>query len=325
MPRVLVTGAGGFIGAALAHRLVARGDETLLLGGPETDCWRLEDLRADAQVAAIDLCDAEAVDAVVGGFRPELMLHLAAHGAYSWQTSLERMVATNLVGLTHLADAAARYDVRALVNAGSSSEYGWKDHAPPESELPEPNSAYAFTKAAATLYCGWSARERGQALTTLRLYSVYGPWEEPRRLIPALVLNGMQRRLPPLVDPRVARDFVHVEDVIDAFLLAADVAVPGEGAVYNIGTGRQTTLGELAEIARTVFDIPAEPVWGDYPARSWDTDVWVADAGLASERLGWRPRWSLADGLAAMASWFHERPGLLPRYGDPAVEAPTRP
>lgn len=310
----IVTGAGGFIGAALGHRLVTDGFAPTLLVGPDTDCWRLEQLRDDAAIVHVDLRDGDAVNAAVAAARPELVFHLAAHGAYSWQQSLPRMVETNVLGTTHVVEAAIAAGARAIVNAGSSSEYGWKDHAPAESELPEPNSAYSLTKTSATLYCGWIARSQQQAVTTLRLYSAYGPWEEPRRLMPALVLAGIEGRLPPLVDPNVARDFVYVDDILDAFLLAAQRARPGEGAVYNVGSGVQTSLRELVDIARDVFAIQQQPQWGAFPQRGWDTDVWVADPRRAREELGWAASRSLEEGLAAMAHWVGSDPELTARY-----------
>ncbi len=306
--RSLVTGAAGFIGAALVRRLIERGDAVTALSGPGSDPWRLADLGGEAVVAEVDLRDADAVGRAMRGARPELVFHLAAHGAYSWQRSLPRMVETNVAGFAHVAEAALEADVRAIVSAGSSSEYGLKDHAPPEGELPEPNSAYAATKASATLLGGWFARERGAAVTTLRLYSAYGDWEEPRRLMPALVAHARDGRLPPLADPAIARDFVYVEDVVEAFLRAAERAEPGAGAVYNVGSGTQTTLRELVAVARRSFGIEVEPDWSAFPARDWDTDVWVADADRADAELGWRARTPLDAGLEAFAGWMRDAP-----------------
>jgi UDP-glucose 4-epimerase len=320
--RVLVTGAAGFVGAALARRLLAEGHAATLLTGPASDRWRLEQLRGEADIVGVDLRDADAVEALVARARPELVFHLAAHGAYSWQRSLPRIIETNVTGTANVVEAAVRAGARAIVNAGSSSEYGLKDHAPSEHELPEPNSAYAVAKAAATLYCGWVAREREQAVTTLRLYSAYGPWEEPRRLVPALVVRALEGGLPQLADPAIARDFVYVEDVCDAFLLAAERARPGEGAVYNVGSGMQTTLRELVEAARRVFGVAREPAWGAFPARDWDTDVWVADPRRIAAQLGWRARTSIEEGLAATGRWLSADPRRAARYRD-ALAAPA--
>lgn len=305
--RSLVTGAAGFVGAALARRLLARGDAVTALVAPASDRWRLAGIAGEVEVSEVDLRDGEAVRRALRAARPELVFHLAAHGAYSWQRSLARMVATNVAGFAHVAEAALDAGARAIVNAGSSSEYGAKDHAPPERELPEPNSAYAATKASATLLGGWLARERGAAITTLRLYSAYGPWEERRRLMPTLVSHALAGRLPPLADPAIARDFVYVEDVCEAFLRAAERARPGDGAVYNIGSGRQTTLRELVELARRLFAISAEPAWAAYPARDWDTEVWVADPSRAADELGWRASTTLETGLQAFAAWLSDR------------------
>lgn len=324
-PRALVTGAAGFVGAALARRLLAGGHPVTLLARPGGEDWRLAGLRDDAAIVDVDLRDADAVGRVIADARPEIVFHLAAHGAYSWQQSLPLMIETNVSGFANLVEAAAVHDVRAIVNAGSSSEYGLKDHAPSEDELPEPNSAYAVTKASATLYGGWVARERGQAVTTLRLYSAYGPWEDPRRLVPAVVVHGLEQRLPPLVDPAIARDFVYVEDIADAFLLAAERARPGEGAVYNVGSGTQTTLRELAEVAREVFGIAEQPDWGSFPARGWDTDVWVADAQRVRSELGWQPRTSLAAGLAATARWLSADQALAMRYRSATASSASAP
>lgn len=313
-PRAMVTGAAGFIGAALAHRLVRDGLAVTLVVADGSDLWRVEELQDDAAIEYVDLRDAEEVQALVRRCRPELIFHLAAHGAYSWQRSLPRMLDTNVGGFVNLAEAAVGADVQALVSAGSSSEYGLKDHAPEEHELPEPNSAYAFTKASATLFGGWIARARGAAITTLRLYSAYGPWEDPRRLVPTLLTDGLDGRLPPLADPRIGRDFVHVDDVVEAFVLAAGAAQPGEGAVYNIGSGVQTTLRELVDVARGLLELTDEPTWGSFPDRAWDTDVWVADARQARADLGWAPALSLSDGLLQTIEWLRSRPALQGRY-----------
>jgi dolichol-phosphate mannosyltransferase len=143
---------------------------------------------------------------------------------------------------------------------------------------------------------------------TLRLYSVYGPYEDPGRLMPTLILRGLGGGLPPLVSPETARDFVYVEDVCDACVLAASRPGQGPGAVYNVGTGVQTTIREVVDVARRTLDIRAEPAWGAMPPRPWDTNVWVADSRKIRGVLGWRPRHTFEEGFRKMVEWFRDNP-----------------
>jgi len=318
--RVLISGATGFVGANLLRRLVADGHAVHAIVAPGHVPWRLESV-PDVVVHQASLEDASAVDAAVRTARPEWVFHLAAHGAYSWQTDLERMVRTNIVGTMNLVRACLRAGFAAFVHTGSSSEYGHKASPPSEREWIDPNSHYAVTKASATLFCRYTAIAERVHLPTLRLYSVYGPWEEPGRLMPTLVLHGMERRWPPLADPDVARDYVYVDDVCDAFVRAATERGQELGAVYNVGTGIQTTLREVAAVARQVMAIDGEPRWGAMPNRAWDTTAWVADNRAIRAALGWEPRHELTAGLRQLLDWFASDPALVRRYRAATVPA----
>jgi nucleoside-diphosphate-sugar epimerase len=295
--RVLITGAAGFIGANLTRRLIAEGEDVWLGVKPGSDPWRIAGIEGEAVRCDLDLMDADCIERTVADAQPQCVMHLAAHGAYSWQTDPWAIAETNVLGTLRLLEACTRAGVERFVNAGTSSEYGFRDHAPREDEAPEPNSHYAAAKAAGTGYCGYFGREGRLATVTLRLYSAYGPWEEPKRLIPTLVRAGLQGELPPLVNPDVARDFVYVGDVCEAFALAASADLPERGAVYNVASGTQTTLGELVDVAREVFGITAQPDWGSMEQRDWDTSTWVGDPSKINSQLGWRPRVSLEEGL----------------------------
>jgi dolichol-phosphate mannosyltransferase len=306
--RILITGAGGFVGANLARRILRDGHEVHLLLRPGHQTWRLAEIRADVRAHEADLADSAAVSAAVRRSRPDWVFHLAAYGAYPAQQGLERMVATNLLGCASLLDACAAQGVEAFLNAGSSSEYGFKDHAPHEDEALEPNSHYAITKAAATHYCRHAALSRDVNAVTVRLYSVYGPWEDPNRLIPTLIANGLRGELPPLVSPEIARDFVYVDDAVDAMVRVARSNVR-RGSVYNICTGHQTSLREAVDIARRLMKVPAEPVWASMPERSWDTNVWVGTGEKLAREVGWRAETAFATGLARTVDWFLPRTG----------------
>lgn len=300
--RTLITGAGGFVGANLVRRLRSEGVEVHAAVRPGAPPWRLAELEDDVPVHPVDLVDPDAARRLVEDVRPHLLFHLAAHGAYSWQHDLRAMVETNVLATRVLLDACAQVEVERVVHAGSSSEYGGKDGAPSEEAMLEPNSHYAVTKAAATHVCALAA-QAGPPIATLRLYSVYGPWEDPSRLVPTLLRLGLHGELPPLVDPSTPRDFVYVDDVTDAFVRAATVPLLTPHRIYNIGSGRQSTVGDLVALVRSRLGIVAEPQWGAHAPRRWDLQTWIADPRRAREELGWEASTALDRGLESTIRW----------------------
>jgi len=314
MSRVVVTGGTGFVGANLVRRLIRDGHQPALLVRRGSASWRTDAIRDQITWHEVNLGDLAAVVAELERIRPTWVFHLAAHGAYSWETDVAQMIQTNVVGTANLLEAAIRVGAEAFVHAGSSSEYGRQDHAPSETEPVVPDTPYGITKAAATALCGAAAQGRETRVRTLRLYSVYGAFEDPRRLLPSLIVHGGRGYFPPLVGPGTARDFVYVDDAVEAFVLAAQDKVSEPGAIYNIGTGVQTTVGDAVDTARRVMAIEGKPVWGSMAARAWDTDTWVADPRKSNLVLGWSPRHSFEDGLTRMVSWLHGDPVMRQRY-----------
>ena len=294
--RCLVTGGSGFAGANLVRRLLRDGHEVHLLLRPEFDPWRLSEVLSECRVHLCDLLDTQGLFATLELVRPEWVFHLAVAGAYPDQADSELIMRANVMGSTYLVEACLKTGVGSYINTGSSSEYGYKDDAPDETEALQPRTAYAVSKAAATQYCTMASLTRGLPGVTLRLYSVYGPWERPTRLIPSLLQHARAGRWPPLAAADSAHDFVFVDDVSDAFVRAA-AGNPPPGAVYNIGSGVQTTLAELVRLTGTLLPVPEPPKWGSMPGRAWDTSVWVSNSQRAVAELGWLATTSLEAGL----------------------------
>jgi dolichol-phosphate mannosyltransferase len=313
--RALVTGAGGFLGANLVRYLTAAGHEVVALLRPGGTSWRLEEIATQVRLFELDLGDTAAIEQAVATIEPQWVFHLAAHGAYSWQTDIDTMISVNIRATEALLASARAVDVQAFVYTGSSSEYGLKTYAPSENERLEPNSHYAVTKAAGSHLTALAA-VAGLPAVTLRLYSIYGPWEDPGRLVPALVREATRGRLPPLAGPETARDFVYVDDCCDALLRAAQRGAPGgRGAILNLGSGTQTRLDELVDVARRALDVTTLPEWCTMDQREWDTNAWVSDPRAAFELLDWKATTSLDDGLTRTAAWLQATPQLWERYG----------
>lgn len=311
--RALVTGAGGFVGANLVRHLLAHGHEPIAAIRPRGNRARMREVERDVRIEPIDLRDPTAVITAVRSIAPEVVFHLAAYGAYSWQTELDAMLAVNVRATEAILEGARAIDAR-VIHAGSSSEYGFRSAASQESDRLEPNSHYAVTKAAATHLCSLASAQHGQYAVTLRLYSIYGPWEEPGRLMPTLVSRALTGEYPPLVAPETARDFVWVYDACEAFVAAAAAARALSPAVLNIASGRQTTLGGVVETAREVFGITDEPTWGQMANRAWDTSIWLGDTRKAERALAWRAHTTLSEGMRQMANWMNENPDVFERY-----------
>jgi polyisoprenyl-phosphate glycosyltransferase len=299
---ILVTGASGFVGANLFKKLYdVRDDVYAIVHGDKG--WRLREV-PDEQTIEVDLNDYVLTRHLVDSSSPQTVFHCAAYGAYSFEDDATLIYQTNFQSAVNLVDRLASRPFTAFISAGSSSEYGTNCTAPPEDSLCEPNSPYAVSKVAVANYLHYMGKQQGFPAVNLRLYSVYGPLEDTSRLLPTLLREASAGNLPPLVDPRTSRDFVYVDDVCEAFVLAATRMHPGlHGESINIGTGVKTTIGDLAELTREAFHLEAEPQFDTMEGRVWDLPDWYSDPSKALQEIGWSARTTLKDGLVSMSKW----------------------
>lgn len=308
--KIVITGASGFVGCNLVRAFLAQGNDIHILVRPEFKSWRLTDVIHDISLHTVSLQDQDSLQSTLQQIKPDWIFHTAVHGAYPAQTDVHEMVATNITGTMNLVHAALTVGFESFINTGSSSEYGYKDHAPIETEWIDPNSHYALTKAFATQFCRFTSIKENLPITTLRLYSAYGPYEEPSRLMPTLVRYALEGRLPPLAAPHIARDYVYISDIVDAYQVIATHKNIPRGSVYNVGTGTQTTLKDVIECVSSLLPISEQPTWGSMPNRMWDATTWVAN-NHALLQLGWTAKHSVSTGLESMIQWYKQHPSVL--------------
>ena len=308
---VLITGASGFVGSNLLRRLVreAQPKKIHVLLRKSVRTWRINDLFRVVSTHIIDLRDPLAANRFIKKIKPKTIFHLATHGAYPQEQYEEKeIIDTNIICTFNLMQACLREGFNAFINTGTSSEYGMKKRPMREADMIDPNTAYAASKAWATLYGRYLALNRKVPIVTLRPFSAYGFYEPLGRLVPNLIVSLIKKRRPHLAAPFVARDFVFIDDVVNAFLLAA--AYPSPGAIFNIGTGKQTNLAEIFSIIKDIIGVDIEPVWDKKVSRSFDTGRWVADIKLARKKLNWVPKTSLRNGLELTVDWFKRNMNL---------------
>jgi len=186
---------------------------------------------------------------------------------------------------------------RAVVRLGSSTEYGAADGPIDETAQLRPRGFFGATKAAGSLLVAATATARGVRAAVLRAFQVYGPGDHPARLVPTALRAARSGEVFPLTGPGLRRDWVYVDDVVEACVqaAAADHLLPGQ--VLNVGTGRQVTNEELVAMVEQVSARPVRTAAGAHPGRSWDTGSWVCDPSLAADLLGWEAKVPLEDGL----------------------------
>jgi dTDP-glucose 4,6-dehydratase len=309
--KVLVTGAGGFIGSHLTERLLdldaevtafvrynAAGGRGLLDRLPLQDQQRV-------RVVLGDLCDHTAADDAVAG--QQAVFHLAAIIAIPYSYLRPGHVAQNNINSTlNILEACKRHGVERLVHTSSSEVYGTAQRAPiDESHALEAQSPYAASKIACDKLVQSYARSYSLPAVTLRPFNTYGPRQSARAIIPTIITQALTRKQVLLGATHPTRDLTFVSDTVEAFLRVAEA--PGiEGQLYQVGSGREITIGELADRIIRIIGGDIRVTFDASRIRPASSEVGrlVCDASRARADLGWEPRVALDDGLSRTVDWI---------------------
>ncbi|MHB1534682.1 MAG: NAD-dependent epimerase/dehydratase family protein [Acidimicrobiales bacterium] len=302
--RVLVTGATGFIGSHLVPRLVAEGAQVFAL---TSAVGAVPDGQADTDAAVVtveaNVTDSSSLSHVVASVRPEFVVHQAAftHVGKSFYR-IEENIQTNIQGTVNLLQALDGGYER-LVYVGSGDVYGDSPVPFKEDGPVRPASPYAVSKYAAERFCRMFNQAYGWPIVCLRPFNVYGPGQSPDRIIPELILAGLEGRALRMTGGRQTREFTYVDDVVEAFVRA--LVVPGiDGQVLNIGRGEEVSIHDLALTVLRLLGDPIAPLFGALPYRP--TEVWrmFGDNRRAAALLSWEATTELSEGLRRTIAWY---------------------
>ena len=306
MSRVLVTGASGFIGQHVLPLLAQDGHEVHALArkAPSVPSSSPRVVWHEA-----DLFAADEVATLLARLRPDRLLHLAwyaKHGRF-W-TAEENLL---WVGATlELLRAFAANGGRRVVIAGTCAEYDWSALAAHGGRCSEertplaPSTLYGTAKHAVHLVAERYSAQLGIELAWGRIFFLYGPEEQPGRLVPAVVTSLLAGAETPVSDGAQVRDFMHVADVAGAFATILDSGVTG---AVNVASGEGITVKSVIERVAALTGRPELLAWGALPRPSDDPDVLVADVARLRQEAGFVPSVGLDDGLEATVSWWRER------------------
>jgi len=294
--RALVTGGAGFIGSHVVDRFLEQGWEVAVVD--DLSSGRRELVAPQAAFHELDITDGVALADLVCSFKPAVICHLAAQASVTFSVRFPaRDQAVNVGGTLNVVEAARRVGAKVVFASTGGALYGERAPLPtPEQVPPEPLSPYGASKLAGEAYLSTWARLYGQPHTILRLANVYGPRQNPHgeagvvAIFSELLARGGQPTI--FGDGTQTRDYTYVADVARAFLLAA-----GERrfAVYNVGTGVQTSVLELADLLGQAAGKIAQPRFA--PPRPGELSRSALAAQALREALGWTAETPLLQGL----------------------------
>jgi UDP-glucose 4-epimerase len=307
--RAAVTGGAGFIGHHLVNGLVGRGHLVNVIDDLSSGhLARLAPLQDRISLIQASILDPTALDAAFSDC--EVVFHQAAIASVARSLVEPRLTNdVNVNGTIEVILAAARSGVRRVVLAGSSAVYGVPEHLPcVENQRTDPTSPYGVSKLAAEQYLHSLGQHLGIETCVLRYFNVYGPGQDPAAeyaaVVPRFITAVVDGHRPTINGSgEISRDFVYIDDVVEANLLAAGAASPSP-LTCNVASGAQTTLRELVSVVGAAADRDVDPVFG--PARSGDIAASHADISLARQTLGFEPTVSLADGIARTMAWYRD-------------------
>ncbi len=298
---VFITGGNGFIGSNLARFLIAKGFTVNVLVRKDANTWRLKDILRKIIIYKGDIEDSNSLKKLVVKIHPSYIFHLASYGNFSGENDFNKIIDINVLGLKNLLDASSNVPYKKLIISGSSSEYGFKKIPMKEDSYLNPNSYYSAAKGAATLIAQSFSREKNKPIIILRLFSVYGPFEENNRLIPTIIKNAINNKKIFITKENVKRDFIFISDVINAFYKSMELRT-NNGEIINIGTGKQYSNKEIIMKIEKILKLKLKS--GIFPKRAWDTSNWVANNLKAKRVLKWYPEISMDQGLKQTIEWY---------------------
>lgn len=302
--RILVTGGSGFIGSHVCRVLLASGCEVAILVRPRSSLWRLEDVLDRLVVNRLESWDGPSLRAALGDLRPEACIHLAWHAIPGEYLHAAENV-PSLVATLALLEELIRSGCRRVVMAGTCAEYDTRDGYLREDRPAQPATLYAATKLAANLIGQRIAADAGITFAWGRIFYLYGPFENQRRLVPAVIRSLTRGEAFQATSGLRVRDYLHVHDVAGAFWAILSSGVSG---VVNIASGVPVTVRQMLETVGDIMGRAKLLRFGEAPLKAWEPPFICGDNARLRTETSWSPAYpTLRSGLEQTVEWWQAR------------------
>lgn len=301
--KAFITGISGFIGSRVAKAMVDSGYDVLGLVMPGDDLWRLGDISSKVKFIKGHLNDVSGIRDDLQSWRPQVCIHLAWYAEPGkYLNSKENLV--SLQGSIDILQVLFECGCDHFIGAGTCAEYEMKSTPLSEGDSTMPETLYAATKLSLNLIGQQIAFQYGGLFSWGRIFYLYGPFEDSRRLIPAAIKAFHQKKEFPTTAGMQVRDYLHVDDVAGAFLRIAEASAPG---TYNISSGVPVKIRDVLERLAEISDgKPEQLKFGDVPYPSWNP-MYICGQNQRLRNLGWMPKYDLVSGLEQTFNWWHDK------------------
>ena len=303
--KVLVTGAGGFIGAAVVGELTRAGHNVVGTIRPEGDARRLLNFKSNVNLVSLDLRDDRNVTIMMQDCRPDVVIHAAWSGVANNSRADRLQITDNIAASCHLLEAAVAHGASKFVGLGSQGEYGPLQRKINETELPQPTTLYGASKLAVHVLTRQLAAQAGISYAWLRIFSTYGPDDNSHWLIPSLIDQMLEGQRPRTTLGEQFWDYLFIDDLAEA--VASIGTNPVAEGLFNLGSGQPIQVRTIVEKIRDLAAPGLELIFGEIPYKS--DQVWHMEADIDHLRTiaDWSPTISIDAGLAATVQWHRER------------------
>lgn len=305
--KIFVTGATGFIGRHLVHRLSAEGYSVgaLVRSAPAIPkTGRIEGV----SYFPGDIRNYEEIKTAFSAFEPDVVIHLVTYYAVMHQAEeIGVMIDTNVKGTINLLEAAKEGTVKLFINTSSCAVYEQQKQRLKEEAAIKPQNLYAMTKLQAEEACSYYADAFCLPCVTLRLFPPYGPGDHERRLIPYVIGSILKNTPPNLTTGKQEWDFVYVDDIVNAYLAVLNTyPFKDNQSIFNIGTSEAISIRTVVEKIRGGLSSDMDLPWGSVAHRA--NEVWYnsADIARAQTVLHWSPQIGIDEGIKKTIAWFRD-------------------